>query len=223
MGGFTHAYGDESGQFKDPLKNRGPFSLGVVACDERVDCVRCPKRAIRRATDLTEARWCDMTDTQKRRIVDCLNGLEGDISVGYAILTRADFEDMRRSHDVYKLHQDALFGDMPTDMCVMGQLYAVILQQMGVNDERRNSFVFDRVYSSNQSGFVRSAFKKKFHEISVEHANSREKQGIQAADCIAGAAAEPERGGKNWMNRLNDDILYPATDNAVESIRCCLE
>ncbi len=220
---MIHAYGDESGQFNDLLENRGPFSLGVMACAERMDCVRCPKRAIRRATDLTEARWYDMTDTQKRRFVDCLNGLDGKISVGYAVLTHADFEAMRQSHDVYKIHQDVLFDDMPTDMCIMGRLYAEILKRMGVDDERRNSFVFDRVYSSKQSDFVRSAFEEEFHEASVEHANSRKKQGIQTADCVAGAAAEPERGGKNWIDEIDDSILYPATEEALESIQSFLE
>jgi len=220
---LIHAYGDESGQFNNLLEEGDPFSLGVVACAERVDCVRCPKRAIRRATDLTEAKWYDMTETQKRRFVDCLNGSNGKISVGYAVLTHADFEAMRRSHDVYKLHQDALFGDMPTDMCVMGRLYAVILKRIGVDDERSNSFVFDRVYSSKQSGFVRSALEEEYHEISAEHANSRKRQGIQAADCVAGAAAEPERGGRDWIDKLNDGILHPATEEALEAIRCCLE
>jgi len=204
---LIHAYGDESGQFEDALENRGPFSLGIVACAESMDCVRCPKRAVRRATDLTEARWYDMTDTQKRRFIDCLNDLDGKVLVGYAVLTHADFDRVRRSHDVYKLHQDALFGNSPTDMCIMGLVYAEILKRMGVEDDPLNRFVFDRVYSSKQSGFVKSAFENEFHELSTEHANSRKKQGVQAADCVAGAAAESKGVGETGIEEINDDLF----------------
>ncbi len=211
---YMYAFGDESGHPSDPIKGREPFCVAVVAGEEE-DCIRCPKRAVRRVSDIDEAKWNDLTDTQKRRVIDCFREHRDSLLLGYGIIQHSELMAMRR----HRFYDDSLFDGRPTDMCIQGIAYSVVLQELDFEDRPGNRFVFDRIHSSKQAEHVKEQVQNRFTKTKITFKESRTTKGIQAADCLAGAAIEPERGGRDWLDSLEDDTVCCASDEITEAIR----
>lgn len=211
---YMYAFGDESGHPKDPIEKREPFCVAVVAGDQE-DCIRCPKKAVRRVSDIDEAKWNDLTDTQKRRVIKCFNQNTDRLSLGYGVITHSDMLASRR----HRFYEDSLFDGRPTDMCVQGLAYSVVLQERGFEDRPSNQFVFDKIHSSRQAEYVKEQVQSQFNHIRITFTDSRTTKGIQAADCLAGAALEPKRGGYDWLAHIDSVRVCCASDEIVKAIR----
>lgn len=203
-------YGDESGHLRSLLEGEEDlFVLAVVAGDPE-DCIRCPKRAVRNVTDIEEARWSDLTDTQRRRLVDCLTEFESDMSFGYVAIERRDLLNLQ---NYYRLYEDDL--EYEWDLCVVGDCYASLVGKL-VQSEAGHRFTFDRLFSKKMSDSVTEVMRETTSELEIRHGNSRKEVGIQAADCLAGAVREHRLEGRNWLDEFNA-VSY-ATEVALDAI-----
>lgn len=203
-------YGDESGHLRSLLDGEEDlFVLAVVAgAPER--CMACPKRAVRNVTDIEEAKWSDMTATQRRRLVDCLTESEPHLSFAYVAIERSDLLGLKRH---YHLHQDNL--EYGWDLCVIGDCYAELVRQV-VRSEANPTFTFDRLFSKKMSDRVVDIVQNTSLNLDVNHANSRQVKGIQAADCFAGAVREDRLEGRNWLNEFQE--VACATEFALAGV-----
>lgn len=189
-------YGDESGHLRSLLKgNEELFVLAVVAGDPEC-CMRCPKRAVRNVADIEEAKWSDLTDTQRRRMIDCLEECEPDLSFGYVAIER---EDLHRLKNHHRLYQNDLRYDW--DLCVVADCYAELVRELA-GDGSGCSFVFDRMISRKMSDKVVEVMEETTQEFDISYDNSRKVGGIQTADCFAGAVREHLLGGRSWLDEF---------------------
>lgn len=97
-------FGDESGNFRGLLQGNEQYFGVAVVKGTAIDCARCPKRAVRRANSVDEARWTDLTDTQRRRIASCIQSVDG-IDGAYVRIER---DDIHKIPNNYVLQQDSL-------------------------------------------------------------------------------------------------------------------
>ncbi len=191
-------FGDESGHLRSLLKGEEDiFVLGVVAGNEEC-CMRCPKRAVRRVQDIEEARWNDLTDLQRRRLIDCLTDCEPSLSFGYVAIQREDLLDLDRH---YRLYEDDL--QYAWDLCVIGDCYAELVGQLTSGDNNF-TFTFDRIFSKKMSNRVTEVIQETTRGLSVQHRSSRKTVGIQTADCFAGAVREHLLKGQPWLEKFQD-------------------
>lgn len=193
-----YAYGDESGHLRNLLDGSCEVFVLAVVAGKQHDCIACPKQAVRRITDLDEARWTDLLEPQKRRVMDCLTDSTRELSYGYIVLRRPDLDSLDGS---YLLHQDRAF-DVEWDLGTIGHGYAHILER--VADQALSSFTFDRLFGNAQSEAIRRVIQRPHLNTDVYHDVSHGTKGIQAADCLAGAVAESHRGGDDWLEELGD-------------------
>ncbi len=194
-----YAYGDESGHLRSLLDgNCDVFVLAVVA-GEQHNCGACPKQAVRRIPDLDEAKWSDLMEYQKRRVVDCFTDQKRDLSFGYIALSRSDLQELDNS---YLLHQDRAF-DRDWDLSVIGHGYTHILRHI-IDDGKHIDFTFDRRFGKAQSDQVNQTLYQSGLDMSTRHKSSHGTRGIQAADCVAGLVAEEYRDGRRWIDELHE-------------------
>lgn len=189
-------FGDESGNFRGLLSgNEKYFGIGVVK-GEATQCARCPKRAIRRASGVKEARWSDLTDVQRRRLVDCIHSLDG-IDAAIAIIEPVDINHLTNS---FVQQQDSFEYD--NDMAILACLYGAAIAELGIVEEQRPHFTFDRCISQSASEQVCEILESKGFEGTIEHQSSTSVRGIQLADCIIGAATTDRYSGTDYLDRL---------------------
>lgn len=203
-------FGDESGHLNSLLDGACDLFVLAVVGGDRIACGRCPKRTVRNVSNLAEAKWSDMTDVQKRRMVDCLCDAGGDLSFCYVAIREAD---LRRLDGHYLLFQDRLRSDW--DLMVMADAYAEMLSQLAPDSGVGYPFTFDRMIGKRQSDEVANAITRRLPQFDVRHAGSRQIRGLQAADCFAGAVAESLRGESDWLARFDDSNVTCATEYAL--------
>lgn len=197
-----HAYGDESGHLRSLLTGDDDiFVLAVVAGEEQV-CVGCPKRAVRRVTDLQEAKWNDMSAPEKRRVIDCFSEESRGLYLGYIALKAVDLHALPNS---YLLHQDRPF-EIPWDLAFIAFGYSTLLSEIYNDVSADLSFTFDRLFGRKQSEQISRQLEVECSEIQVQHATSHGTVGIQAADCVAGAVADRYRKDRNWLDGADVDV-----------------
>lgn len=186
---------------------------GIRACGRRRgprDCIKCPKRTVRNVTDIEEAKWSDLTDTQRRRVVDCLTEFEPDLSFGYVAIERNDLLDLQNH---YRLYEDDLTCDW--DLCVIGDCYASLVGELARNEGSR-AFTFDRLFSKKMSDRVVEVMRESKPELEIRHGNSRRVVGIQTADCFAGAVREDQLAGQNWLDEFEG--VVDVTESALDTV-----
>ena len=153
-----------------------------------------------------------MKDVQKRRFFDCLSDQQDSLTYGYAIVRQKHLESLEKYHLLY---QDSEL-DLEWDLAFTGYVYGEILFEMEAQKEKRTTFTFDRVASKKQSEKVAAHMDKFVQGLKSYYAGSRQKHGVQAADCLAGAIAEDERKGTNWKDKLDDrNVVINAKSNAL--------
>ena len=194
-------YGDVSGDFRGLLNGHCDVVVVGVVGGGKIDCMRCPKKTVRRIDDIPEAKWNDLTDVQKRRFFDCFTGQE-DVRYGYAQFDKEMLHTMDNYHHIY---QDVCFPP-DWDLALTGYAYGEILYEMDVTDDRHQPiFEFDRVASKQQSVDVKEHVEEYVPDANIFIQGSRQSHGIQAADCLAGGIAEDEKNGTDWLNELSSD------------------
>jgi hypothetical protein len=205
-------FGDESGGLRNLLNGEcSLFVIGVVA-GEATDCVSCPKRAIRKTRDLSEAKWNDMRSVQKRRFIDCLVE-QSEIEFGYVALREQNFQGLENCHHIY---QNSGFR-FDWDLCVIGYAYSILLQRLPSVDSD-HTFTFDKFYQTKQSDQIAAVIEEEMGRTTVTYGSSHQIKGIQAADCFAGAVAEHLRGGTQWLDAIDDIRIYCSTDDILRRI-----
>lgn len=203
-------YGDESGHLRSLRDgDEDLFVLAVVAGNQEC-CMRCPKRAVRNVTDIEEARWSDLTTTQRRRLVDCLVECEPDLSLGYVAIEQSD---LHRLQGHYHLYGDDLKYDW--DLCVIADCYASIVGEL-LQSEGSYTFTFDRLFSKKMSQRVVEAMHETIPELEICHDDSRKVTGIQAADCFAGAVREDRLREQDWLDEFEE--VSDVTETALATV-----
>ncbi|WP_159076949.1 DUF3800 domain-containing protein [Halococcoides cellulosivorans] len=207
-------FGDESGTLRSVLNGRDEICVVAVVGGDRMDCIRCPKKAVRRVRDVTEARWSDLMDDQKRRVLDCMEA--EDLQFGVCRITTDALHNLSHS---YKLHQDRL--SPAWDLVLKGDAYAELVAAID-SGAQRSRFRFDMVSDrSNAESIVEIV--ESGTEVDADWGNSRQIKGIQAADCLAGATADHVRHGEDWIDRISTDRIVDRTDAALERLEMALE
>ncbi len=183
--------------------------VGVVFGD-LIQAGRCAKKTVRKISNVDEAKWSDLTDTQKRRFIDCIAGND-DVEFGYAKFTR---EQMQTLENQYLLYQDVCFPP-DWDLALTGYAYGEILFENGAHDEHRISFEFDHVASQKQSDDIVSHIEEFVPGSKPKYNSSHNSLGIQAADCFAGAVAEDHKSDTNWLDTIDRDRVVACSETSL--------
>lgn len=203
-------YGDESGHLRSLLGgDEDLFVLAVVAGSPEC-CIRCPKRAVRNVTNIEEARWSDLTATQRRRLVDCLVECEPDLSFGYVAIEQNDLHGLQNH---YRLYEDDLRYDW--DLCVIADCYASIVGKLLQSSESQ-TFTFDRLVSKKMSKKVVETMRETIPELEICHDDSRKVTGIQTADCFAGVVRGNRLRDQSWLDEFED--VSDVTESALATV-----
>lgn len=195
-----HAFGDESGHLRSVLRDGGTFTQAVVAGDTSKSGA-CPKRAVRNIRNIKEAKWNEFDEVRKRRFCDCLKEYD-DLAIGYVVITGSDLQELDRS---YMLYQDDNYLSVDWDISMMAHAYAELLNQIIPDQGQPVSFHFDRIFTPGESKKLGSLVENKTDDVAASHNQSTQMKGIQAADCVAGAAREDTHDGTEWIERIASD------------------
>ncbi|WP_323677559.1 hypothetical protein [Halorubellus sp. PRR65] len=204
-----HYFGDVSGHLRNLLHGDCEVCVFGVVGGDNVSAGRCAKRAVRRIDDIPEAKWNDLTSTQKRRFFDCLADQQDTVEYGYSVITKGQLHSMDNYHLLY---QDV---DLTWDLAFTGYVYGEILFEMGATEERRALFTFDRVASKKQCEKVKTHLSDFIPDVKVYYEGSRQSNGIQSADCLAGGIAEDTKAGTDWMSELETDAVTKGMNSAA--------
>lgn len=204
-------FGDESGHLKGVLNGDCEvFVIGVVGGD-RVSCGRCPKQAVRNIKDISEAKWNDLLDKQKRRLFECFRDND-HLEFGYAAFTREQLHSVDLYHYLY---QDVSFPP-DWDLALTGYAYGEILYEMGAPQEQLATFTFDQIASKKQSKALEDHVNAFVSDVQMFIGKSKQVPGIQAADCLAGGIAEDLKRDTNWLDYLETDAVSCAETALIQ-------
>lgn len=205
-------FGDVSGHLKGVLQGDCEVCVAAVVAGSRMDCYRCPKRTVRRITDIDEAKWTQLDEVQKRRFFTCL-GEEDDLQFGYVVIDRQALHSMEHYHYLY---QDVTLPP-DWDLALEGYAYGEILFEMGAPDDPRGQFTFDRISSQAQTQSVAEHVTEFVPETEVTYDGSRQCSGIQTADCLAGGIVEEIRDDDaDWLDaHLNTADVAECNDSSL--------
>lgn len=186
-------FGDESGNFRGLLSGNEQYFGVAVVKGEASECARCPKRAVRRASGVEEARWSDLTDVQRRRVSDCIQSVDG-LEAAVAVI---ESRNINRLTHGYVLRQDSLEYD--NDMVVLACLYGAALAQLDIMSVQNPQFTFDRCISVKMSNQVCELLQNSGLPGVIEHRASKAVRGIQLADCVIGAFVSDRYAGTEYL------------------------
>lgn len=206
------AFGDVSGTFRNLLNSDSECEVVAVAVviGDKIAAARCPKQTVRNITDVDEAKWTELMDHQKRRVIECLADNE-HLRFGYVTFTFDQLDSLKYS---YLLFQNVEFPPA-WDIVLTGYAYGEILFKADAESEHQVVFHPDRMASVPQTKTLRE-YVETF--VSVDHMyieRSHDAHGIQAADCIAGAIRETHIGRYDWLDYFNTDELIEASPTAL--------
>ena len=205
------AFGDVSGNFRSLIKHECEVVVvGVVMATDRVAAARCPKRTVRDVQNVDEAKWNELTDVQKRRMIECLSG-DDSLEFGYTLFKADHLHQLEYN---YLLHQDVSVPE-PWDLALIAYAYTEILFQPGADELRRLLFYFDGVAWQKQANRVSGKIQ---HLVDLEQlvvSDSAQVKGVQAADCFAGAVAEDERHGTDYLGEFPADTVTEAVPGGL--------
>lgn len=205
-------FGDESGHLKGVLQEDCEVCVIGVVGGTRVSCGSCPKRAVRRVEDIDEAKWNNMLDKQKRRVLECFS--EKDLQFGYVQFTREKLHTMDEYHQLY---QDVSFPPA-WDIALAGYAYGEVLYELGAPDDRMATFTFDRISSRKQSEKLLEHVYEFADDVNPFIEGSKASSGVQAADCLAGAIAEDIRKDTDWKSYLDGVDIVECTATSLAKL-----
>ncbi|QCD64850.1 MULTISPECIES: DUF3800 domain-containing protein [Halomicrobium] len=146
---------------------------------------------------MDEAKWYDMKTVEKRRFMECLGENSPPLEFGYAVFELDDFTNLR-SH--YKLFQDVSFPPI-WDIAIRGIAYTEILYEL--SGDTNIEFYPDQFRSGVQTDKLCEVIENRLKKAEIECVSSEQVDGVQAADCLAGAVAEEQKGGTPWLEHTN--------------------
>ncbi|APX98580.1 DUF3800 domain-containing protein [Natronorubrum daqingense] len=203
-------FGDVSGHFRSLIIGECDVVVVGVVFGDLIQANRCAKQTVRNVQDVEEAKWSDLTETQKRRFIDCLTEHD-DTYLGYAKFTR---KQLRSLKDQYLLYQDVSFPP-DWDLALTGYAYGELLFERGARDENRVDFVFDHVASQSDSADIATHIEEFVPGCNPKYKSSHSSLGIQTADCFAGAVAEDHKKGTDWLSTFDADRIMTCTETAL--------
>jgi hypothetical protein len=133
--------------------------------------------------------------------MECFAEPERQLSTAYIAFSRSDLDAMENA---YLLYQDRAF-EIDRDLALIGYGYAQLLDRIEPAADTNSAFAFDRLFGKTQSDLIRETIRSRNSTYSVAHASSHQTRGIQAADCLAGAAADHYRGESKWIDIFDPD------------------
>lgn len=203
-------FGDVSGHFRGLIKGHCDVVVVGVVVGDMVTAGRCPKKTVREVKDIPEAKWNDLKEVQKRRLLECF--AENDLlRFGYALFTRDHLHTLKNH---YLLHQNVSFPPA-WDLALTGYAYGEILFEYDAVDLSRVTITFDRVASKPQSQAIATHIQQFVSQANPFIKGSRESAGIQAADCFAGAVAEDHKRDTSWLDYLDSDRIVETNHTAL--------
>jgi len=211
-------FGDASGDLRGLLNGEDEVYVAAVVAGDRISCGRCAKQAVRRVDDIAEAKWNDLLPKQKRRFFECFADND-HLKFGYAKFTQRQLQSLRLSHLLYQ----GVTLPPDWDLALEGYAYGELLYEMGADEDRRPIFVFDRVASKPQCEDVKEHVHHFVEEIKTDYQGSRQVNGIQAADCLAGAVAEDHKSDTDWLTHIDDDRIYERSHMSILQLEQRLE
>lgn len=201
-------FGDESGHFPSMIDgNESVFSVAVV-CGNPENVGRCSRRAVRDIRPLSEAKWADMQQLQKRRYCDCVTENADSIKGAFARITPSDIRSLKQG---YRLYNALDLFDIRADEIVIGSLYAALLRELEAEFQSRATFTFDKYLEGTPSENIVSVITH-FVDIDVEYEQSTRKKSIQTADCVAGASTEDVKHDTGWIASMAP-VIKDASDH----------
>jgi hypothetical protein len=203
-------YGDESGHLRSLLEGDEDLFVLAVVAGEPERCMRCPKRTVRNVTNIEEAKWSELTDTQRRRMIGCLAECGLNLSFGYVVIEQSDLLQLQ---DHYRLYEDDLRYSW--DLGVIADCYASIGEEL-LQSKGNHTFTFDRLFSKKMSKRIIETMAETTPELEVRHADSRKVTGIQTADCLAGAVREDWLREQNWLDEFEE--VSNVTESALATV-----
>lgn len=204
-------FGDVSGHFRGLLNNECPVCVVAIVEGIKIDAYRCPKRTIRDVKNVKEAKWTDLTDVQKRRLLECFAN-QDELRFGYALFTRDKLHTMDEYHYIY--WEDSVLTPA-WDLMLTGYAYGEILFELNARDDRRSHFTYDRVASKKQSKIIGEHVTDYVSPEGLLAASSEKNPGVQAADCFAGAVAEDFKKGTNWLDHFDEGDYLGCSENSL--------
>lgn len=157
---------------------------------------------------MEEAKWSDMSENEKRRAIDCLNEKQRGLHFGYVALEEDDIQELSSS---YLIYQDRAF-EIDWDLAIIGRGYSQLLSALRSRTGSKPRFTFDRLFGVAQSEQIADVVRKEHGELTIGHGSSRQVQGIQAADCLAGAIAETCEERHDWLDEFDAEIACRTTE-----------
>lgn len=205
-----NCYGDESGHFNNVVAgHEEASSLAVIGGDYNA-CRHCAKKTVRRIPTIDELKWSNLEGPNKRRFIECID--DQDLLIGYAAFDRDRLLSIDNS---YLLHQSPSHGETPWDLISMGCGYAEIIRNLSGEFQFPVSLEFHQIFNHRQSEKIREIVQSEVPRSTVGYGLSDSNKGIQAADGIAGAAAEDVAAGSNWLDSLDDRRVFDYTDQTL--------
>lgn len=150
--------------------------------------------------------------------MECFAEPKRQLSTAYIALRRSDLDALKNA---YLLYQDRAF-EIDWDLALIGHGYAQLLNRIEPAADTNSTFTFDRLFGKAQSDLIGETIRSRTVPCSVAHGSSHQTRGIQAADCLAGAAADHYRGVSKWIEIL-DSEPDRVTDEFLTEIKQLLE
>lgn len=76
-------------------------------------------------------------------------------------------------------------------------------------DEERVVFYPDQFASTKQQQQLETLIEEQLGTVVAHTASSKQKSGIQTADCLAGGIREQKSGGEPWLDHLSEPVSVP--------------
>lgn len=213
-------FGDGSGTLLEVLNGHEEvFSIAVVAGPPHA-VGACPKKTVRKISMIDEAKWSSLQRVSRRRVLSCMAERNETLKFSYLTLSQSD---LTRIDEHYLLYDD---DNLPadSDIYLKSILYSVLLDDLATASADSNTrFYFDRFASRPAWESLKSLLEERIPNIDHRHGDSKSKEGIQAADCVAGAARHDRMGESEWISKLPEAATTNVSEKAVAQIRQSLQ
>lgn len=215
-----HCFGDGSGTFNNVLQgDEECFSIAVIGgAPERA--AACPGKFIRKL-GFHELKWYNLErHADRRRVMECLGDCENSgLWFAYTVVTREDLLELQ-SH--YMLLQDGHLDTRP-DIFAKAVFYSDLLETIGeLSGNRPEYFYFDKFGPKPNWEEMKAHLYDLHGGVDHRWEGSRQRKGIQAADCIAGAARGDRTMHTSWIGSLPGDRVQDCTDTSLERLEQAL-
>ena len=190
-------YIDESGDLGFTEKSSSYFVIAALIVHDPLAIRRCFAKVRRnklrkKYRELPEFKFNNSGPEIKKRILACI--ASADVDIAYCVLRKDQvYPHLRSNHQiVYNYLTGSLISHIIQRFCDGGDVGITVDKSLnGIQREAFDQYLVYKTFEKNQ------AFDLAGLAITIEHADSKNEPGIQAADFIAGALP--------YYYRTNDD------------------